>query len=206
MSSSSHPSLLGAWAEASNQVFRNVMAANRVALSAFRPHGGETCIGQSVENRLEPESDLPEWDVELSTPDEAGIGVGDRVQFTKTLSEADVRRFAAASGDTNPVHLDERWAEQTRFEGRIVHGTLASGLISAALSRLPGGVIYLSQDLEFQAPVRIGDRLAAVAEVVEDLGEGRLRLRTTVERPDDDTVVIDGEAVILIVDVSHIED
>lgn len=205
MSSPSHPSLFGAWAEASNQVFQSVLAANRAALTALGPDPGDDSAEPSVEQRLEPESDLPEWDVELSTPDREGFGVGDRVRFTKTLSEADVQRFAAASGDTNPVHLDERWAEQTRFEGRIVHGTLASGLISAALARLPGGVIYLSQDLEFQAPVRIGDRLAAVVEVVEELGGGRFRLRTTVERPEDETVVIDGEAVILIVDVSHIE-
>lgn len=208
MSSQSYPSLFGAWAEASTRVFSQMMEANRAAMSAFsfgtRENPGCTGNGR-VENQLEPAGDLPEWEVDLSTTDHDEFGVGDHVRFTKTISEEDLRRFAAASGDTNPVHLDEEWAKQTRFEGRIVHGILASGLISAALARLPGGVIYLSQDTEFQAPVRIGDRLTADVEVVEDLGGGRFRLRTTVARETDDSLVIDGEAVILIVDTSDIE-
>jgi acyl dehydratase len=208
MSSQSYPSLFGAWAEASTRVFNQMMEANRAAMSAFSPpkgDDGDAEVGAPVEDRIEPASDLPEWDAELTTTDYGEFGVGDHVRFTKTISEEDITRFAAASGDTNPVHLDETWAEQTRFEGRIVHGTLASGLISAALARLPGGVIYLSQDVEFQAPVRIGDRLTAEVEVVEDLGGNRFRLRTVVERGRDGTQVIDGEAVILIVDTSHIE-
>jgi len=208
MSSQSNVSLFGAWTEASTQVFNRMLEANRAAMTAFTPRTNgrhEESTDDRTEERLEADTTLPEWDVELSTPDHQEFGVGDRVRFGKTLAEEDVRRFAAASGDTNPVHLDDEWAEQTRFEGRIVHGTLASGLISAALARLPGGVIYLSQDVEFQAPVRIGDRLTADVEVVEDLGGGRFRLRTTVARETDDTCVIDGEAVVLIVDTSHIE-
>ena len=116
--------------------------------------------------------------------------------FTKTLSEDDVDRFAAASGDINPLHLDEEWASETRFGGRIVHGTLAAGLVSAALARLPGTVVYLSQDLKFRAPARIGDRVTAEAAIVEALGDDRYRLRTTVESEEDR--VIDGEAVVLI--------
>ena len=209
MSSQSYPSLFGAWAEASTRVFEQMMEANRAAMSAFSTPTGDGCDDRAsegrVEHRLEPAGDLPEWEVDLSTTDHEEFGVGDHVRFTKTIVDDDVYRFAAASGDTNPVHLDEKWASQTRFEGRIVHGILASGLISAALARLPGGVIYLSQDTEFQAPVRIGDRLTADVEVVEDLGGGRFRLRTTVLREDDDARVIDGEAVILIVDTADIE-
>ncbi|PSP40151.1 hypothetical protein BRC63_06270 [Halobacteriales archaeon QH_10_70_21] len=67
-----------------------------------------------------------------------------------------------------------------------------------ALARFPGSVVYLSQDLEFRAPVRLGDRVTAEVTVVEALGEDRFRLRTTVER--DDTLIIDGEAVVLIDD------
>ena len=85
----------------------------------------------------------------------------------------------------------------TRFGGRIVHGTLVSGLISAALARLPGLTIYLSQDLEFLKPVEIGDRLTAVVEIVEDIGNGRYRLTTSVENEDAEPV-IDGEAVVII--------
>jgi acyl dehydratase len=125
--------------------------------------------------------------------------VGDRVRFSKRLTEADVQRFATASGDTNPIHLDQEWAERTRFQGRIVHGILATGLISAALARLPGGVIYLSQDVEFRAPVRLGDRITADVELVEDLGGGRFRLRTEVLEGEE--TVIDGEAVVLIDDM-----
>lgn len=207
MRSQSYPSLFGAWATASTQVFNSLMETNRAAMSAFGPSGGERCDrpdqsvdGRSVEMRIEPDEELAEWDVDLSTSDRQSFGVADSVSFTKTIDSGDVDRFAAASGDTNPVHLDDEWARQTRFGGRIVHGTLAAGLISAALARLPGGVIYLSQDVEFQAPVRIGDRLTADIEVVEDLGEDRFRLRTVVFRDEDDTRVIDGEAVVLLID------
>ena len=65
------------------------------------------------------------------------IRVGDRVRFSKTISEDDVRAFAEASGDTNRLHLDDEYAEDTRFGRRIAHGTLVGGLISAALARLP---------------------------------------------------------------------
>lgn len=209
MSPQSYPSLFGAWTEASTRVFNQMMEANRAAMSAFSFGTRDGRVDGAGNGRLEcevgPADDLAEWDVDLTTTDHEEFGVGDHVRFTKTISDEDIRRFAAASGDTNPVHLDEEWASQTRFEGRIVHGILASGLISAALARLPGGVIYLSQDTEFQAPVRIGDRLTADVEVVEDLGGGRFRLRTTVDRETDDAQVIDGEAVILVVDTSDID-
>ena len=125
--------------------------------------------------------------------------VGDRFEFTKTITEGDVRRFAAASGDTNPLHLDGEFAEETRFRGRIAHGTLVGGLISAALARVPGMVIYLSQDLEFHNPVRIDDRVTAECEIVEDLGNNQYRLVTRVLSDGD--VVIDGEAVIMVDDL-----
>jgi acyl dehydratase len=196
------------WSRSSVRAFDAAIEANRAMAAAFGvsvPDPASTAEAEStaepestsVEQRLEPAADLPEWDVELDAGEELGVGAS--VRFTKTLTEQDVERFAAASGDTNPIHLDEAWAGETRFSGRIVHGTLAAGLISAALARLPGGVIYLSQDVEFQAPVRIGDRITAEVEVVEDLGGGRFRLRTTVV-DDEDSTVIDGEAVVLIDD------
>ena len=141
---------------------------------------------------------LPEWDITLSATRRDAIDVGDSVRFEKTLSDADVRTFALSSGDTNRLHLGDEFAAGTRFGGRIAHGTLASGLISAALAHLPGLVIYLSQDLEFRAPVGIGDRVAADCEVVEDLGDYRYRLSTAVTDADTGDVVIDGEAVILL--------
>lgn len=204
MGYNSYPMLFDTWSETSSRMFNSIMEANRAAFSAFGVPDAGTASGSAstdggprTEDRLEPAEDLPEWTTEIDAAEE--LTVGDSVQFSKTLSEDDVERFAAASGDTNPIHLDDEWAEETRFNGRIVHGVLAAGLISAALARLPGGVVYLSQDLEFRAPVRLGDRIDAVVEVVEDLGGDRYRLRTTVEK--DDELVIDGEAVVLIDDV-----
>jgi len=125
------------------------------------------------------------------------IGVGDVVRFRKRLTDADVRSFAEASGDTNRLHLDESFAAETRFGGRIVHGTLVAGLISAALARIPGLTIYLSQDVRFLGPVDVGDTVTAVCEVAEALGGEKYRL-TTVVYDEDDERVIDGEAIVVV--------
>ena len=197
MSHRSPPSVFETWSEASSRMFTSAMKANRAAMTAFgvpADGAGDDAATPNAEDRLDPGEDLPEWTVEVAVDGEPRVG--DTVRFTKTLSEDDVDRFAVASGDTNPIHLDEEWAGETRFGGRIVHGTLAAGLISAALARLPGSVVYLSQDLEFRAPVRIGDRVTAEVTIAEALGDDRYRLRTPVEGEDDR--IIDGEAVVLI--------
>ncbi|WP_394295557.1 MaoC/PaaZ C-terminal domain-containing protein [Natrinema limicola] len=89
------------------------------------------------------------------------VNVGDEVTLTKTISEDDVNRFAVATSDTNALHLNEEFASRTRFGRRIVHGTLVSGPISAALASLPGITIYISQSLEFHGPVFIGETVTA---------------------------------------------
>jgi len=127
------------------------------------------------------------------------LKLGDWAQFSKTVTEADVVLFAGVTGDFNPAHMDQVWASRTRFQGRIVHGILSAGLISAAIgTRLPGpGTIYLSQELKFLAPVRIGDTLTARVEVVEILEQrNRLRLGTQV-RNQDGTLVVDGSAWVM---------
>jgi acyl dehydratase len=189
-------------------MFNSVVAANRAAFAAFGVQSDEDdsestsepsqSTSLSTRDRIEADEDLPEWSVELTAEDRSELGVGDRVEFTKTISEDDVESFAAASGDTNPLHLDDEYATDTRFRGRIAHGTLVGGLISAALARLPGLVVYLSQDLEFHNPVRMGDRPTAECEIVEDLGNDQFRLTTTIYVGED--TVIDGEAVVLIDD------
>ena len=196
MSHRSSPSVFETWSETSSWMFTSTMKVNRAVVAAFGvpTNGADDADDPEPEDRLDPGEDLPEWSVEVDV--DGDPGVGDAVRFTKTLSEDDVDRFAAASGDTNPLHLDEEWASETRFGGRIVHGTLAAGLISAALARFPGSVVYLSQGLEFRAPVRIGDRVTAEATIVEALGDDRYRLRTTVEGEEDH--IIDGEAIVLI--------
>lgn len=197
MSSEPHRSaFLDTWADTSAHMFESVVAANRAAFAAFGVETNGTDEGETTD-RIEPAKDLPEWDAEKTVDSPENLTVGDRFEFTKTLSDDDVREFAAASGDTNPLHLDDEYAEKTRFQGRIAHGTLVGGLISAALARIPGLVVYLSQDLEFHNPVRIGETLTAACEIVEELGNNQYRLTTQVHNEDDD-VVIDGEAVVLI--------
>ncbi len=151
--------------------------------------------GGTVEGRIgTPEENG--WKAEFVDLAGETIGSGDRVRFSKTISEEDVLQFASISGDTNPLHLDPEYAEESRFGGRIAHGILVTGLVSAALARLPGLTVYLSQELSFQAPVEIGSRLVAVCEVVGDCGNGIYRLSTRVF--DDDGLVIDGLATVMV--------
>src|SRR5215813_14647427 len=95
------------------------------------------------------------------------IDAGMTAVFTKTVTEADIVLFAGISGDTNPVHLDEDFAKSTMFKGRIAHGMLSASFISTVFgTKLPGpGAIYVSQNLKFKAPVRIGDTVTARVEL-----------------------------------------
>ncbi len=196
--------MASAWSAMTRGFLRTATAANRAAVSAMLPSVDD---GSDPENeRIAPPipsveySDL-DWQFDRTVDDPSHISVGDTVTFEKALTDEDVRAFAAVSGDTNRLHLDEGFAADTRFGERIVHGTLVSGLISAALARLPGLTIYLSQDLEFSGPVGVGDRVSARVEIVENLGNDQYRLETVVRDEDDDATVIDGEAVVLIDDL-----
>ena len=138
-----------------------------------------------------------DWEFECSCVSEDAVSVGDRVTFTKTIDDEDVRSFADASGDTNRLHLDDEYAAGTRFGRRIVHGTLVGGLVSAALARLPGLTIYLSQDLSFLSPVDVGERVTAECTVVDAMGPNKYELTTDVFGADDEQV-IEGQAVVLV--------
>jgi acyl dehydratase len=194
-------SVADAWMDLTSTVVRSTAAANRAALSAFVAEDDDVETDYPDSNAPSVVGEDPDWTFERSVDQREDIGVGDTVTFSKRLTDEDVHAFARASGDTNRLHLDDEFAAKTRFGGRIAHGTLASGLISAALARLPGLTIYLSQDLKFSAPVGIGDRVSANVEVVEDLGENQYRLTTEIHDEDEDTTVIDGEAVVLIDDL-----
>lgn len=125
--------------------------------------------------------------------------VGDAAEFGKTIAESDIYGFAGLTGDFNPAHVNEQYASQTPFKTRIAHGMFGAGLISAVLGmRLPGpGTIYLSQELKFLRPVRIGDTITARVEVAEVLSEkNRLKLRTTCTNQDGE-LVIDGFALVM---------
>jgi 3-hydroxybutyryl-CoA dehydratase len=119
--------------------------------------------------------------------------------FAKTVTEADIVLFAGISGDINPVHLNHEFATETMFEGRIAHGMLTAAFISTVIgTKLPGpGAIYLKQSLNFKAPVRAGDTVRARVTIREVIAEKRRIVMDTVATTGD-TVVLDGEAVILV--------
>ncbi len=128
------------------------------------------------------------------------LSVGQSAEMSHTVTDAMVRQFADVTGDHNPVHLDEAYATSTSFGGRIAHGMLTAGFVSACMAtRLPGpGAIYLTQTLRFTRPVRLGDTVTVQVRIVE-LTEAtrRVRLATTC-RNQAGKVVLDGEATVLV--------
>jgi 3-hydroxybutyryl-CoA dehydratase len=124
------------------------------------------------------------------------IKLGDSAQISTTITEDVINDFAKATGDYNPIHLDQTYAEKTRFKGRIAHGALSIGYISSVLANLlPGsGSIYLSQEATFLAPVRIGDIITAKVEVLELIPQkNRVKFKTTCTNQKGE-VVVDGIA------------
>lgn len=194
------------WSSVSKHVVNSYVEANNALLAAMglassnddtepltAEHRPETVEAPVTELAFGDEA----WLMERSTDTYDDLDVGDYVRFTKPIDDTDVSAFAQVSGDTNHLHLTDEFAERTQFGGRIAHGTLVAGTISAALARFPGLTVYLSQDLEFHAPVEIGETVTATCEIVEMLGDTRYRIHTTVETEDEQTV-IDGEAVVII--------
>ncbi|GLQ05637.1 MaoC family dehydratase [Sneathiella chinensis] len=125
------------------------------------------------------------------------LSVGMSDMFAKTITEADIILFAGVSGDTNPVHLNHEFAEQTMFKARIAHGMLSASLLSTVFgTRLPGpGAIYMNQNLNFKAPVGIGDTVVARVVIREINGK---RVTFDCECTVGDTVVLDGEATLMV--------
>jgi len=126
------------------------------------------------------------------------IEIGMTRGLQKTVTDRDIALFAEISTDHNPVHLDDAYARDTIFEGRIAHGMLTAGLISAVIGeQLPGhGTVYLGQSLRFLAPVRPGDMVEAQVTVTAiDHAKRRVTLEThcTVGK----TMVLKGEALVL---------
>lgn len=120
--------------------------------------------------------------------------VGDTARATLDVTAATVDQFASVTGDENPLHTDEEYASEGVFGGRVAHGALTAGVVSAALARLDGDVVYLSQESTFENPVFPGETVTATVEVVEDLGDDRLRVET---RAETDEPVLSGSAVVL---------
>ncbi len=125
--------------------------------------------------------------------DKLGVDIGFKVTHMKTITEADINLFAEVSGDFNPVHMREEYAKKTFFGGRIAHGIIPLGLISAAMTKLPGLVIFLGASDRFLAPVRIGDTITATGEVTAvRKDKGILTLKTSCTNQEGQTVV-EGE-------------
>src|SRR5579871_2217382 len=127
--------------------------------------------------------------------DDLKVGMTERLK--KTIAASDVVGFAQLTGDRNPVHLSEHFAARTQFGRRIAHGLYTASLISAVLgTRLPGpGAIYISQTLNFRAPVKIGDTVV-VSVTVQELIPEKSRARLSCVCAVEGDVVLDGEALV----------
>ena len=125
---------------------------------------------------------------------------GDTASRSTTITDEMIRSFAELTGDSNPVHLDDAYAAGTRFGRRIAHGMIAAGLISAALANdLPGpGTVYLSQTLQFKAPVFPGDTITTTVAVKTVRPDKPIVTLGTVCTNQDQKVVLEGEAVVLV--------
>jgi len=126
------------------------------------------------------------------------LEIGMSRELSKEITDRDIELFAEVSTDRNPVHLDDAYAQDTIFEGRIAHGMLTAGLVSAVIGeQLPGhGTVYLGQTLKFLAPVRPGDRVRAVVTVTAiDYGKRRVTMDTVCEV--EGKPVLKGEATVL---------
>lgn len=127
------------------------------------------------------------------------LEIGQSASVLKTVSDRDIRLFAEITGDSNPVHLDEDYAAQTPFRGRIAHGMYSAGLISAVLgTHLPGpGAVYLDQSLKFRLPIRPGDEVETRVTVTE-INQRRGRVTLSTECYVDGKRVTQGEAVVMV--------
>jgi 3-hydroxybutyryl-CoA dehydratase len=134
-----------------------------------------------------------EVEKEVSILEKLGVDVGLKVTHMKTVTEADIVLFAGVSGDFNLVHTCEEYAKKTFFKSRIAHGIIPLGLLSAAMAKLPGLVIFISDSNRFLAPVRIGDTITATGEVINARKDkGIVTLKATCTNQKGETIV-EGE-------------
>ena len=127
------------------------------------------------------------------------IEIGMNVSYSQTITDADVKAFSGISGDRNPIHLDEQYAEKSRYKKRIAHGLMTASYFSALFgTKIPGeGCVYVSQSLNFKRPVYIGDTVVATVEVISvDLAKKRVFFRITCKVKN--KVVTDGEAELFV--------
>lgn len=129
------------------------------------------------------------------------LGPGTREVTVRTITGDDVERFAQISGDLNPIHLDAGFAATTPFGRRVAHGLLTGAIVSATHTNLTGpGFVYLGQELNFRAPVHIGDTLTTTVTVVEVKAAKRVLVLETVVTKQDGTRVLDGRSALKEID------
>lgn len=129
------------------------------------------------------------------------IQIGMKLSYSQTITDSDIKNFAGLSGDHNPVHVDEKYAENSRFKRRIAHGLMSAGFFSQLFgTKLPGpGCVYTAQSLRFLRPVYINDTVVATVEVIAvDISRKRVQFKTYCIV--NNKMVIDGEAEIYIPD------
>ena len=123
--------------------------------------------------------------------------VGQKAELTRRVSKQDIKMFTAISGDNNPLHYDEELVKDTKFAGIIVQGGVTSAILNAVVAeKIPGpGTVFLHVDWHFRAPVRPGQEITGLVEVIEVRSDKPLtKIKTTVTL-NDGTVVLDGEAL-----------
>lgn len=126
------------------------------------------------------------------------IQLGDKADYSRTITETDVVLFGGVTGDLNPAHFNEQYAKDTFFKGRVAHGMLTAGYISTVLgTQLPGpGTIYLGQELKFTAPVRFGDTITATVEAIDRNEEKNIMIFETICRNQNGDIVVKGKATV----------
>ncbi len=126
------------------------------------------------------------------------IEVGDAASASRTITAADIETFAELTGDFNPIHVDEEFAQRTRWQGRIAHGMLVAGLVTQTLSELGGeGAVHTMQEVEFRAPVRIGDTVTVSSVVTAKIEDKRRLLVASTWTNQDGVTVIEGKSELL---------
>lgn len=131
--------------------------------------------------------------------------IGQKAKLTRAVSKHDIEMFTAISGDYNPLHYDEELAKETKFGGIIVQGGVTSAILNAVVAeKLPGpGTVFLHVDWHFKAPVRPGDKITGIVEVIKVRTDKPMtELKTTVTR-EDGTVVLEGSALCYTMPLSH---
>ena len=134
------------------------------------------------------------------------IKIGQHAEYVRTVTSEDIEMFGQVSGDYNPLHFNEDWAKTTMFKGRIAHGILTATYVSTVIGmKLPGpGTVYISQNMKFRRPVRIGDTITARVEVISKNDEKEFLTLKTACINQEDKVVLDGEAVVTLMKLDRI--